>query len=55
MIGLATNEATVKPNPVNSSVSIPFSNTNPMATEDTKNIETVSMTKWRSILFTLLV
>ncbi|WKZ25846.1 MAG: hypothetical protein QY322_00890 [bacterium] len=53
IIGFAINEATVRPKPVKRSVSIPFSKTNPTTTEDTKNMETVSITKWRSILFTL--
>lgn len=52
IIGFAINEASVKPNPAKTIVSIPFSKTRPDAIEEAKYSETVSIVKCLSILFT---
>lgn len=55
IIGLAINEAIVKPRPVKRSVSIPFWKIMPEAIEETRKIETESITKCLKILFMILV
>ncbi len=52
--GFAISEAIVNPKPVSKSVSIPFSNTMPFATDETRKIETESITKCLNILFILI-
>lgn len=49
--GFAINDATVNPSPVKRRVSIPFEKTIPEAIDETKNIDTESITKCLKILF----
>ena len=49
--GLAIKDATVNPSPVKRSVSMPFEKTIPEAIDETKNIDTESITKCLNILF----
>lgn len=49
--GFAIKEAIVKPKPVSSNVSNPFSKTKPITTEETKKMDTESITKCLNILF----